>query len=399
MTGQRLKVLYFCDGFTDIRFVAGLAERCDLTLATPAWEFRSSGLDKRIAEAGITVNVDEIHGRRPAFQWNSLRYLVRNARRFDVVLSQGMGRGSLNSTIVGRVTGVPVVTYESVAAVPYWRCRFDRGQIGLVHAVAGEAFLRTCMAVSGRLAITAVGLGPYLVKIVRQYSSHAVEGRYYGVDTSLYKPVDDERRRALRQAHDLPQRAFLIFFSSRISHEKDPETALVATAKARESGVDAVVLNLGGGFKDFLALARNLGLHDADRWVIGRPAVHPMKDLCEYFQAADVVVQASLEEGAGMSPLEALACGTPVVASNVGGLAAILKGVAQLTRRKDAKAMAGAIVWTARNREAAAAQALKGRAYVEANWRADKAFGELMAVLEAASVAKEAAVRRAERAL
>ena len=42
-------------------------------------------------------------------------------------------------------------------------------------------------------------------------------------------------------------------------------------------------------------------------WMIGRPAVHPMHDLCEYFQAADVVVQSSLEEGLGFAPLEARA--------------------------------------------------------------------------------------------
>ena len=46
-------------------------------------------------------------------------YLLQRIREFDVVLSQGMSRGSLNSTMVGWLKGVPVVTYESVAAVEY----------------------------------------------------------------------------------------------------------------------------------------------------------------------------------------------------------------------------------------------------------------------------------------
>ena len=35
-TSGRLRVLFFVDGFTDIRFVVGLSEVCDLTMALPA---------------------------------------------------------------------------------------------------------------------------------------------------------------------------------------------------------------------------------------------------------------------------------------------------------------------------------------------------------------------------
>ena len=267
----------------------------------------------------------------------------------------------------------------------YWRCRRERGQISALKALAGEVFLRTSMIVSGRLAKAAVGLGPYLTNLVRRYSTRPVTGYCYGVDTTLFKPVDAARRVELRRLHGLPIDRFLVLFASRVSHEKDPETVLLATAKAREQGLNAVLLNLGGGFESFLALAERLGLANAAEWVIGRPAVHPMKDLCEYFQAVDVVVQSSLAEGLGISPLEALACGTPVVATNVGGLAAQLNGFAQLTPRRDARAMADAILWVANNRDAAKAQAEKGRTFVEHTWRRERAFGELMKVLEEVS--------------
>src|SRR5205085_2272331 len=151
-----------------------------------------------------------------------------------------------------------------------------------------------------------------------EYSRRPAVGYYCGVDLSLFKPVDAAQRRELRLRHGLPADRFLIFFASRISHEKDPETVLRATASARANGVDAVLLNLGGGFQKFLKLAGAMGFADAKDWIIGRPAVHPMQDLCEYFQAADLVIQSSLAEGCGFSPLEALACGTPVVATNVG---------------------------------------------------------------------------------
>ena len=380
MSALQLKVLYFCEGFTDIRFVVGLAEACDLTLATPAREFRSSGLSDRILQSGARLQVDEIPGGRPAFQLKSLSYLLRTVRRFDVVLAQGMSRGAVNATIAGRVRGVPVVTYESIAAVPYWRSRRERGKIGPVTAAGGEAFIRACQTISGRLATTSIGLGPYLTGMVGRLSANVETGYYYGVDTELFAPVDKARRRSLRALHGLPDAAFLILFSSRISHEKDPETALKAVARVRARGLDARVLNLGGGYRDFVALAGKLRLDAAQEWVIGRPAVHPMKDLCEYFQTADLVVQSSLEEGLGLSPLEALACGTPVVATDVGGLAQ-LRGVAQLTPRGNVEAMADAILWAAAHTDTAREQALRGREFVHATWRRERAFAELMRVL------------------
>ena len=67
------------------------------------------------------------------------------------------------------------------------------------------------------------------------------------------------------------------------------------------------------GHREFLALPARLGIEDASSWLFARPAVHPMKDLADYFRAADALAMASLAEGAAYSTLEALACGTPVV--------------------------------------------------------------------------------------
>jgi glycosyltransferase involved in cell wall biosynthesis len=379
---DRMKVLYFCEGFTDIRFVVGLSEICDLTMVAPAWEFRVSGLAERIAQSGARLRVVTIEGRRPAFQLRSFVHLLRHIRRFDVVLSQDMVRGSLNSTVAGRLLGVPVVTILGIAPVEYYRCRRERGRIGRMEAFAGEAFIRFAMQVSGRLATTSLGMGPYLRDIAGRVSRRTGIGGYYGVDTAAFRPATPDERLALRAQHDLPQSRFIIFFSSRISHEKDPETVLQAVARVRSQGLDAVVLNLGGGYRDFMALAHELGLADAEDWIIGRPAVHPMTHLSDYFRLADLVVQSSLAEGAAFSTLEALAAGTPVVATDIGGMSVQLKGYAQLTPRRDPDAMAAALRWVADNPVEARTQALAGRAYVEAEWRRDKVFSDLKHVLQ-----------------
>jgi glycosyltransferase involved in cell wall biosynthesis len=379
-----MRVLFFVEGFTDIRFVLGLSEICDLTLVTPARAFRESGLDERLRESGARVEVRTIEGGRLAFQWRSLAWLWREAASFDVVLAQEMLRGGVNATVVGALRGVPVVTYMGISPIEYFRCRRERGQIGAVAAAAGEAAIRAMMTISGRLAATALVMGPYLATVAAPFSRRVAIGRYYGVDVDLYRPATADERAALRERLNLPRHAFLIVLSSRISHEKDPETVLQSVAFARARGLDAVVLNLGGGYREFLALAASI-VPDPGEWVLARPAAHPMRELADYYRAADLLVQGSLEEGLGFSPLEALACEVPTVASAVGGLAAHLGPVAALTPRRDAVAMASAILQVASNPEVAREQARRGREYVVRHWSRDRAFRELQTVLAAAA--------------
>ena len=84
-----------------------------------------------------------------------------------------------------------------------------------------------------------------------------------------------------------------------------------------DDGQDLWLLHRSGGYRQFLADAEKFGVASH---VIATDAVHPHHDLPLDYQACDVCVQASREEGLGFSPLEALACETPVIATQVGGL-------------------------------------------------------------------------------
>ena len=377
-----VQVLFFVEGFTDIRFVVGLSEICDLTMAVPAREYQQSGLKQRVEESGARLRVHEITGGRLAFQARSLPYLWRTARQFDVILSQEVLRGSLNATLAGALRGVPVITYMGIAPLEYFRCRRERLQIGRLKAWAGEAIIRSLMTVNGHLATRCLAMGPYLRDIAARSCARSDIGLYYGVDVERFRPADAAERCVLRRRLNLPVDKFLIILSSRISHEKDPETVLRAAAVARQGGLDVVLLNLGGGYAQFLELAKALDIHDAGTWVLGRPAVHPMKELADYFRAADALALASLAEGAAFSTLEALACATPVVATAVGGMATQLRGYAWLTPRRDAEAMAQAFQVIARNPDAARTRVRLGRQYVCREWSREKAFGDLAQILE-----------------
>ena len=374
---RRPRVLFFVEGYTDIRFVVGLSDICDLTMAVPARAYEDSALKTRVAASGARLQVHEIAGGRAAFQLRSLAYLWRTVSQFDVVLSQEMLRGSLNATLVCALRGVPVVTTMALPPVEYFRCRRERRQISGVAAWVGEAVIRTLMAVNGRLATRCLALGPYLREIAGKCCPRTDAGYYYGVDVATFRPASADERMAIRRRLNLPLDAFLIVLASRISHEKDPETVLRAVNAARARGLNAVLLNLSGGYEEFLVLARSLGCADSSGWVLARPAVHPMTELADYMRAADALVQGSLEEGLGLSPLEALACEVPVVATAVGGMAAHLGDYATLTPRRDAEAMTQALLTVAVNPGAARAQARRGREYVCREWSRARAFHEL----------------------
>jgi glycosyltransferase involved in cell wall biosynthesis len=383
-----LRVLYFVEGFTDIRFVVGLSRICDLTMVVPAREYSISGLKGRIAQSGASLSVNEIPGGRLGFQMRSLRHLWRVVPHFEVILAQEVLRGALNANLVGKVRGIPVITYMGISPLEYFRCRRERGRIGWGQSFAGETIIRLLMSLNGYLATKCLAMGPYLREVAARYSAQSEIGLYYGVDTDFFRPADAIERLALRRKHKLPTNRFLILLPSRISHEKDPETVLRAVSMARGRGLDAVLLNLGGGYQDFISLAHKLELPNPETWFMERPAAHPMLDVADYFRAADAIALASLAEGAAFSTLEALAAGTPVVATAVGGMAVQLKGYARLTPRNDPAGMAEEILWVAHNPATARVQAMRGREHVASEWNSDKAFDDLLRTFE--EVAKPA---------
>jgi len=146
-----------------------------------------------------------------------------------------------------------------------------------------------------------------------------------GVD--LYTFTPGQGRSAARTTVGLPQEALVVSFVGRIQPHKGPEVLIRATSElVKHSPLlrHKLIVNIIGGASGanteevdrLKELATWLGIDDVVRF---SPPV-PRADLAQWYRAADLVVVPSYSESFGLVALEAQACGTPVVATAVGGL-------------------------------------------------------------------------------
>jgi D-inositol-3-phosphate glycosyltransferase len=146
-----------------------------------------------------------------------------------------------------------------------------------------------------------------------------------GVD--LYTFTPGQGRNASRTAVDLPQEALVVSFVGRIQPHKGPEVLIRATSELLKHSPalrHKLIVNIIGGASGanteevdrLRELSSWLGIQDVVRF---SPPV-ARADLAKWYRAADLVVVPSYSESFGLVALEAQACGTPVVATAIGGL-------------------------------------------------------------------------------
>ena len=141
-----------------------------------------------------------------------------------------------------------------------------------------------------------------------------------GVDTALFAPGDAEAARASLGLSAGP----LLLYVGRIAPIKGLETLLDALGCLRGAGHPARLVVVGGDADE------RLDSHEAElRRKVARQGLagavtfvgaQPQERLRDYYVAADVTVLPSYYESFGMVALEAMACGSAVIASRVGGL-------------------------------------------------------------------------------
>jgi glycosyltransferase involved in cell wall biosynthesis len=154
-----------------------------------------------------------------------------------------------------------------------------------------------------------------------------------------FRLPDPQRLEAFRRAHDLPER--FILYVGTLEPRKNLTTLLEAYAEV--SQLHDLPLLIGGGkgwlYQPVFARLEELDLRDRVRFI----GYIEEEELPLWYAAATVFVFPSIYEGFGMPPLEAMACGTPVICSDSSSLPEVVADAGVLVPPRDAAAWSAAI--------------------------------------------------------
>jgi glycosyltransferase involved in cell wall biosynthesis len=197
-------------------------------------------------------------------------------------------------------------------------------------AIATARRLITLSAASQRDLVELYGVPPERVAVTP-----------LAADT-CFRPIEEATTlEAMRRKYALPEH-FVLYLGSNKPH-KNLVRLIEAWAKFRTSNFEIRSLVIAGHWDPRYPQAQQsaveLGLGDAVRFLSDVSEA----DLPALYNLATVFAFPSLYEGFGLPPLEAMACGTPVVCANTSSLPEVVGDAALLFDPLDVPAMAGAI--------------------------------------------------------
>jgi len=134
-----------------------------------------------------------------------------------------------------------------------------------------------------------------------------------GLDHDLFHPHDKEKS---REDLKLPKDKKIILNVGSEIERKNLDGVLKAFLEISKNRKDVLLVRLGEKTEKYNAMIKELGLTDIVVYL------EKLKDeeVAKLYSASDLLIMPSFEEGFGLPIIEAMACGCPVVTSNVGAM-------------------------------------------------------------------------------
>ena len=210
------------------------------------------------------------------------------------------------------------------------------------HTHVNRVFLKIAMPLFVRSADAIIAVSAHTRSdLIRRYETphHKIHVIHEGIDSSFRPAPRHEVRRIL----DLycSEKPYLLMVGT-LEPRKNHATALRALAILRARGYSHQLLIVGPEgwlFEPVRRLVTELGLESQVHFT----GFVPAGDLPALYTGAACVLHPTLYEGFGFPVLEAMACGAPVVCSNVSSLPEIAGDAAKLVPPTDSTALAAAV--------------------------------------------------------
>jgi mannosyltransferase len=204
----------------------------------------------------------------------------------------------------------------------------------------------------------------------------------HGVDTQVVHPAPD--RAALRESLGMAADAVVLGCFGRIREQKGVDLLVEAACALLPARPKVRIIFTGRVTEDNKAfheaqIARLTAAGIADR--VSFLGEIPWAEVVRHYQALDLFVAPARWEGFGLTPLEAMACGVPVVAARVGAFETLISPqVGSLVVPGDAAALTGALAVWIDNPALLAAGGAAARAHVLAHHRIEDEAATLVGI-------------------
>jgi len=334
---ERLRVLHVINsmsrGGTEmvvLKLIAGLDDNRFEQHVCATRGFDADFVRMRLSESQLSVvGTPNLGWQFPLFRLASVM------RKFRPHVVHSRNWGALEAVPAARLAGVPVVIHsehgyelDMFGGLPLRRRLFRRANYAMADAVF--AVTRELRDFHARQAW------------VRRESMGVI---YNGVDTERFAPCR-ESRALLRCELGLPSESFVVGTVGRLVPIKDQRTLIHAASKLVDAGVDIHVVLVGSGPDKEGLRSLAAGRLDGRVCFVGDSDRVP-----ELLNAIDVFVLPSRGEGMSNTLLEAMACGLPVLATQVGGNPEIVEEerTGWLFRPGDFDELAGRLLLLAKN--------------------------------------------------
>ena len=284
------------------------------------------------------VDKDQLVAHVDAFTEGVLTRMVQSPEPYDAIHANYWLSGIAGHALKHELDVPLLVTFHTVERIKAGGAADPASPRAVAEdaiVACADAVLASCDVEAGQLA-GVLGVDSDRVAVVP-----------LGVDHAFFGPGDrTQARRALGIDPDGP----LLLFAGRLQELKGADLAVATLGElARRGGRHRLVVV--GGPSGPSGAAYESAVHDLAA-TIGKGRVQfvapqPHELLSTYYRAADACLVPSRAESFGLVALEASACGAPVVATDVGGLAAIVDpgttGV--LVAERDPAIWADAVDW------------------------------------------------------
>ncbi len=305
----------------EMKYIAPLTEVNKI----PVEEFNKLGIKfiplsikSKVLTPGIIQDKSYISSLKPdmvTFVLKAFYFIYREAKEVDIIHSHWVLPMGLIGGIIGKILGKRTLITVHGASVYY------NPKAGFV--LPQHSYIKFALLLTFSLTDRLIAISRDCIKHLRD--RHAplkkIKLIYNGVDHNFFRPMPENGKK-VREYLGIPQQAPVILAVRNFSYRKGLHLLIRAMKEVVKSYPDAFLLLIGGGPYEpkLKELVNTLGLKNKVKFL----GIIPNRELPPYYEAADIVVVPSYEEGFGIAAIEAMAMEKPLIATPAGGMAEVI---------------------------------------------------------------------------